>query len=800
MRVCSVGVCVVDRSSAELPPRASDPRYGDFHSISEGRPKRSLTPGVFGSKLIVKSLLLAGVSTLAMSAAGEALAQQAQLPPLVVEGNQAKPKKKVAAPKKSSAPVATAPVAMPPQQPSVAKVDAKPTSETPYSVPAGVSVVTAEELNTFGNGNIDDALRSQPGTFTRVSPQNAGLAVNIRGFEGSGRVNTTIDGARQNFRFTGHEAQGFTYIDPSLIAGVDIQRGAVSTAGGAGALAGAADLRTLDVQDILLPGQTVGGLVSTTWGTNGQRFTGLGAAAAQSAGVGIAGAVGRRNPTDYENGDGVTVPLTFQDLYSGLFKANFQINEENSLRFGGVFYNNDFFANSYYQNVTSNTFTAKYAYKPVDNDLIDFKLNGYRNEVTMRYGTDATPTTRSAFESASTPVQGSAWGRVIDDEGWGFDVSNVSRFNLGSVRVRSEYGYEYFRDDVDAYNRFQSTAQGGVNPSGVSSIGGVFSQTTFSQGIFDFIAGLRYDTYTLQGSGTMMAGSPPAFVPYTVDRSDGGFSPKFTLSAKPYEWFQPYVTYSQSFRAPTISETLAGGSHPGAATFAFAPNPFLDPEKQKGWEFGFNSVYGGLLTRGDTFRLKADYYTMDVEDYITACAGAGGTVSFCNTAGTTNVQGVELQSMYDAGIVFAGASYTYTNPDLPAQTAGFGAPNYIPEHTAVGSLGVRLIDRKLTLGTRVSYFSETDVGLINTISQGQPAPYASRYMPGYTVVDLFSNYKVSQNLDLGLNVTNLFDEDYTPAPSTTFTSPAGQCFGSNAPGCNTTGMGRTFYVTARSQF
>ena len=97
-----------------------------------------------------------------------------------------------------------------------------------------------------------------PGTFTRESPQNPGLAVNIRGFEGSGRVNMMIDGVRQNFRFTGHEAQGFVYVDPSLLAGVDIARGAVSTAGGAGALVGAANLRTLDVDDIIKPGNKTG--------------------------------------------------------------------------------------------------------------------------------------------------------------------------------------------------------------------------------------------------------------------------------------------------------------------------------------------------------------------------------------------------------------------------------------------------------------------------------------------------------------------------------------------------------------
>jgi hemoglobin/transferrin/lactoferrin receptor protein len=206
--------------------------------------------------------------------------------------------------------------------------------------------------------------------------------------------------------------------------------------------------------------------------------------------------------------------------------------------------------------------------------------------------------------------------------------------------------------------------------------------------------------------------------------------------------------------------------------------------------------------RDDIFRLKADYYTMDIDNYITACAfpGGGGSVYFCNARGISTVQGVELQSMYDAGFFFAGASYTYTQTDLPSQQAGFGAPNYVPEHVAIGSAGIRVLDRKLMLGGRVSYFTETDVGTINsTPGPGQPPPYASRYMPGYTLVDFFSNYTFSQNLDFGFNVTNLFDEDYTPGQSTTF-SYNGQCYGSNSAGCNTTGMGRTLYVTARARF
>ncbi len=144
-----------------------------------------------------------------------------------------------------------------------------------------------------------------------------GIAVNIRGFEGSGRVNMMIDGVRQNFRFTSHDAQGFTYVDPALLAGVDVQRGAVSTAGGAGALAGTANFRTLGIDDIIQAGKTWGAIGNLSWGTNGtgwSEMVGLGANLGPNAA--IAGAVSHNDTNNYQNGDGVSQPYTAQDLTS----------------------------------------------------------------------------------------------------------------------------------------------------------------------------------------------------------------------------------------------------------------------------------------------------------------------------------------------------------------------------------------------------------------------------------------------------------------------------------------------------
>jgi hemoglobin/transferrin/lactoferrin receptor protein len=663
-----------------------------------------------------------------------------------------------------------------------------------------VSSVGQSEIQTFGQGgDIENVLRSIPGVSTVDSTNNPGIAINIRGFEGSGRVNMSIDGVRQNFRFTGHDAQGFVYVDPLLLAGIDIQRGAVSTAGGAGALAGSADMRTLDVDDILKPGRDYGSLSSVTWGSNGVGFSEMGSGAIRSGAISVVGAISKHDKDDYDNGNGERVPFTDEDLLSGLAKVHIQLDRDQRLSFGTVLYSNDFSANSYNQSVRSDIYTANYSYRP-DNNLIDFRANFYGSKLTMQYLSPA-----AGLSAASS----TASGRDIIDTGVGFDVANISRIDLGGgVRVKSEYGYEYFEDFVEASNKITPTLAGGVNPSGRSDIGGVFSQTTFSKSIFDAIIGLRYDMYNLDGNGVVPTPGPifpggptptlPSFLtpgPYSIDQSDSGFSPKLTLAAKPVEWFQPYVTYSESFRAPTVSETLAGGTHPGSV-FAgiFLPNPFLQPEKQKGWEYGFNSRANGVLQRGDTFRFKADYYTMDVDNYVTDCLNnilpAFGifTIYFCNVPGQSTVKGLELQGTYDAGYVFAGVTYTHTQTNLPSQQDGFGFHSYLPDDITTITGGVRLLDEKLTIGARAYVTSKSFLGLPNITPDG------SLFLDGYTTVDIFSSYKVTEDVNVALSVTNVGDVAYTPAlSSAATTSPTN-------PVPIDTGRGRTFLLTTRAQF
>ena len=750
--------------------------------------------GQAGRRTSRQQLLLWSCAAASLVLSAQAFAQSTTLPQVTVEGKGTTAKKGTA---KGAPKAAPQQPAEPAQEPETLASKEKAQKEAVYNTPAAVSTATRSDIETFGQLDTGDVLRAMPGTSTTENPQNAGLAVNIRGFEGSGRVNMMIDGVRQNFRFTAHEAKGFAYVDPALLAGVDIMRGAVSTAGGAGALAGAANLRTLGVDDIIKPGNTTGVMSSLSYGTNGVGWSEMLAAGVKAGGIGLAGAISHHEPNNYKNGDGVTVPNTWQDPISGLIKLDIRLSAEQSLKLGAVIYDSDFSANGSLQNVKSNTYTANYAYKPAGNPLVNFRLNAYANEAEMKY-----------YSGSSL-----ATGRVINDTGMGFDVSNTSRLRWGPVKVASTYGYELFFDDVDAFNKLSPAVGGNVNPSGESTVGGAFWQTQFSYGIFDLITGLRYDTYTLKGvfdsNGTAAGGTLTS-----LDKSDERLNPKVTLAAQVLPWLQPYVTYSESMRAPTISETMFGGEHPGGAIpFLpnFIPNADLRPEVQKGWELGANIKQNGLFTRGDVFRLKAAYYRMNVEDFIQGYQfftfpGPVVNSSFRNVPGTSHVQGIEVEGLYDAGSVFAGLSYTFTDSALPTQLSGTGAPTSLPEHIVVVTAGVRLLDQKLTIGGRVSHYSEFDVGAENAGSFNQGFTYATRTLPGYTLVDLFTSYKLTSNVELGVLATNLFDVAYTPANSIPLLpsppTPPGptNCFGSNFAGCNDLGRGRTVLFTAKSHF
>src|SRR5690606_9405426 len=142
-----------------------------------------------------------------------------------------------------------------------------------YRTPGSMTIISRDQIDRMPPRNTSDVLAAVPGVHTSQSRQDPGVSVNIRGLQDFGRVNVMIDGTRQNYQQSGHGSNGQVYVDPELLAGVDISKGPSSGAGGAAVIGGMVNFRTLDVDDLLEPEQRSGGRVNATTGDNAYHFS-----------------------------------------------------------------------------------------------------------------------------------------------------------------------------------------------------------------------------------------------------------------------------------------------------------------------------------------------------------------------------------------------------------------------------------------------------------------------------------------------------------------------------------------------
>lgn len=149
----------------------------------------------------------------------------------------------------------------------VSGVGVKPEYQ-PYQTPGATSYITQETIDRFRGSSPADIFRGTPGVMSG-EPRNGGggIDVNIRGMQGMGRVAVTIDGAENGLSiYQGYQGiSNRTFVDPDLLAGVDIRKGSDASSRG---IAGTVAMRTLSADDVVKPGENWGVWVKSGFGTN----------------------------------------------------------------------------------------------------------------------------------------------------------------------------------------------------------------------------------------------------------------------------------------------------------------------------------------------------------------------------------------------------------------------------------------------------------------------------------------------------------------------------------------------------
>lgn len=609
---------------------------------------------------------------------------------------------------------------------------------------SGSSVVTQDEMETIIQPNdINDILRHIPGVEVMMSGEGAESSINIRGMQDYGRVNVMIDGARQNWAMQGHYAQGAFFLDPEILKSVDVTRGPVATIYGSGAIGGVVNFVTKDASDMLLPGQTMGATFKGSFHSIDQTKLLSGSAYASMGGFDILASIVYRDRENYTDGGGVEHLQTDSTAKNALFKGSYSFGDGQKITASALLNRTDFIDGKDYtpifgpffgdtrriNEVEADTYKLVYDYSPSNKKWIDLHASGY-----------ITNTDKLQTFMGNSTFYGTSGGdsREINIETKGYDIFNTSRFETGNFGHALTYGTDGVMDEKRTIDPV-GTGVAGHTPSGDRDVFGGFIQDEISYGGWlDLTFAARYDTYEMSSSTTTGV---------KTTNSGDYLSPKATLGITPKKGIQFFATYAEAFRAPSITEALMGGSHGGS--FTYIPNPDLEAETARNWEGGVNLKFDNLLLSDDTFRAKAVYFHNDVDDYI-GQVSVGPNRQYQNIS-QVRMTGFELEANYDAEWMFASATYSRIRGDNRATNEPLLT---IAPDKYTGMIGFRIKDganRKITFGGRVI-----------VIADQKRVPSGSDEGEGYTLVNLFSDFEVTERLKISIGVDNLFDKEYTP--------------------------------------
>lgn len=249
-----------------------------------------------------------------------------------------------------------------------------------------------------------------------------------------------------------------------------------------------------------------------------------------------------------------------------------------------------------------------------------------------------------------------------------------------------------------------------------------------------------------------------------------------------------YINYNEAYRLPSLFETTLGFS-------ASQSGYDVKPEHARNWEVAYVYNMADLLKINDGFAdIKLAYFNNNTRDVIER----NNRLVFTNVD-EQKIAGWELAARYDNGKIFSDISLVWNKQNKVCDEslgllfdgysatgihnanscvdygypAGYLVNMALPEYQANLTLGTRLFDNKLELGTRIAYFEGFKNPYLDTADISwfnQPLQWRDTW-----TVDAYANYKHNDRLAFDLIGTNITNQYYldpisrsaTPAPGRT---------------------------------
>ena len=601
--------------------------------------------------------------------------------------------------------------------------------------------ITAEDIEQFQANDLADVFRESPSVSVGGS---VGVAqkIFIRGLEDA-YLNVTVDGAQQTSTLFHHI--GRVTLDPDLLKQIDVQAGAGEATSGPGAIGGSIRFKTKDAQDLLRGDEQFGGRVKASYFSNeGTRYSGS-LYGKLSDSWGLLGYYSTVDRDNFEDGDGNEVLGTAADQDLMFLKAS------------GYIADNQYLSISAEQRDEEGEFSARPNWVVLEGAPLypseaerDTYVANYRFDHSALIFLEAT-----AYQTSSS-FRGGRFDFLSDIDTYGFDIRNTTDI---SNHVFT-YGIDYRKDEVES-----GPGVGPVQNAEEGSVMGIYAQAHSNitpELLLSY--GVRYDDFDFQQQILIddYYGTPVTDEPSGLDDNELSFN--VGLEYQLTEAWTLGLGYAEAARGKqigdgfTLDEYLYDGEDVPVVASDVVPETVTNIEASI--EYSANNLNA---------RLSA--YESTIDDVL--FSGYQGNSVF-NNIGDLESSGVEFNLAYrwDSVDVYFGFSSVdvelMPREDLysvPYNSIDINGYEFVGLGNSRGDTWVLGADYTVTadisVGFNITMVDDINIDTLHqALENGWTDSLYSLNKADYTLVDIYGEWEVTNDLRLNLAVTNLFDEAY----------------------------------------
>lgn len=308
----------------------------------------------------------------------------------------------------------------------------------------------------------------------------------------------------------------------------------------------------------------------------------------------------------------------------------------------------------------------------------------------------------------------------------------------------------------------------------------------------------EYPVYKPSSGGGYLYSPPDDPYALPQEQRENAWSYMFETAYKLTDHARVYARYSSMNRFPSLLEST------NTIGFGNYDRPFsLKPERSQAWEIGYVHNLTDLLPGMETADIKLSYFHNTIRNFYDRTTDYS-TIQFDRKV----LSGLEFQSRLDTGTYYAslGATYRLRQDMCDADYAAeldphygrmptcmpggfFGTLSFLslqPQYSINLDVGTRLLQKKLQLGARWRYHSESRNNKLDNLLRSYDTSYGAAsnqyaygifrgatrpyYWSAVQLIDLYAEWHFTPQATARLSVENLMDRYYLD-PLTRVPSP-----------------------------